>query len=291
MQTIKSKSLFGFLFLLLAEPGMGAKSPLQPGQLPVTEVQRLDLVQKVTVAGSVFPFRRTVIAPPYNAYVKKIFVTIGQTVKAGDPIVSLTQSLREFGDTSYPLRAPFPGTVVQINKSEGEFVETTKETNSMIRIDDVSRLFVRSEVPENEISKIKKGQEVVIKVNGLPNKTYKGELKNISLAAKEKERWGRTGDRVDFDVEVEILDKDSDLLPGMSALLDIVTQRKEKVLTIPLEYVQRKKDGYLVTLENGKEQKVEVGMQSEQHFEILSGLQENQKVRMVDFYNIKDENI
>lgn len=287
MRIIKSSLLVLSLFVLVA-----MKSPTD--KLPVAEVQRQDLVQKVTVAGNIFPFRRTIIAPPYNAYVKKIYVKLGQEVKTGDPIVSLTQSLREFAETSYPLRAPFPGTVVQIGKSEGEFVEQSsaaKEGNSIVRIDDVSRLFVRTEVPESDIAKIKKGQEVIIKVNGLPTKSYTGELRNISLAAKEKERYGRTGDRVDFDVEVEIMNKDADLLPGMSAILDIITQKKDKVLTLPLEYVLKKKQGYTVTLDDGKEQSIEVGLQNDQFFEVLKGVNEKQKVRMVDFYNYQEDKI
>ena len=85
-------------------------------------VKKGDLIQNVTVAGTVFPIRKTTYAPPYNAYVKKIYVKLGQKVKKGDPVVSLEQSLGGVHENVFPMRAPFDGTVVQILHGEGEYV-------------------------------------------------------------------------------------------------------------------------------------------------------------------------
>src|SRR4051794_29170910 len=62
-------------------------------------VKRADLLRQVTVAGTVVPARRTVFTPPYNSYVRKLYVKLGDPVKAGDPIVSLAQSLRGEAET------------------------------------------------------------------------------------------------------------------------------------------------------------------------------------------------
>src|SRR4051812_13557093 len=88
-----------------------------------TTVRRGDLVQRVTLTGTVVPNRKTVISAPYNGYVKKLFVSVGEAVKADQPIISITQSVRERGEEVYPLRSPFPGTVVQILASEGDYVK------------------------------------------------------------------------------------------------------------------------------------------------------------------------
>ena len=131
-------------------------------------VTRGDLVQKVTIAGSVNPNRKTVITAPYNGYVRKIFVQIGQHVKEGDPIVSLAQSLKGSVEEIYPMRAPFSGTVVQVLKTEGEYVEqTNSQANGLVRIDDLSRMFVDANSPELEIGKLKEGQEGIVKASAI----------------------------------------------------------------------------------------------------------------------------
>ena len=246
-------------------------------------VTRANLIQRVTVSGNILPFRRTSITPPYNAYVKKIYVRVGDKVKPGDPIVSLVQNLRDLGEHSFPLRAPFGGTVVQIPRSEGEYVETAKDLNTLVRVDDLSRLLIIAEIPEGEIPKIQMGQEVLIKANGVPNKQYHGKIFEIALAAKEKEKWGRTGDKVDFDVRLEITDADAQIVPGMSAIVDIITNHRDKVLVLKHEFVDKEGDGYFVTTHNKERRNITVGLQNEEAFEVLSGVKEGDKIQMVDF--------
>lgn len=286
----KLKVLLPLLFVSIGIAVWSWSGYSRRNQEVLSVVTKQDLIQQITVAGNVTPLRKTIISPPYSAYVKHIYVKIGEVVKAGDPIISLTQSLRELGEQVYPLRAPFAGTVVQTPRSEGEYVELNKDGNLLVRIDDTSKLFVKAEVPESDIKQIKKDQEVVIRVNGIPEKTYHGVIRTIALAAKEKPGWSPSGDRVAYDVELEITDKDAKVLPGMSAIVDIIIAKKEQVLVIPLECVKKDADKFFVTLATGKTTEIKVGMQNDRYFEVLSGLKENDSVRTVDFYSLQSEN-
>ncbi len=257
------------------------------GKDNVVTVTKQDLMSKVTVAGLLIPFRRTMFSPAYNAYVKKFFVKLGDEVKEGTPILTLSQSLRGIAEENYPLRAPFPGRVVQVLKSEGEYVETGKDGSGILRIDDLSKLFITSDVPENDINRIRVGQEVLVKANPILDRSYKGIIRNIAIAAKErKEGWNQNGNRVEFEVRIEIVDKDDRLRPGMSAIVDIVTDNKKGVLALKHEYVQHDKDKYSVTLESGDKKDVLVGSQNEESVEITGGLKEGDRVRMVDFFSL-----
>ena len=252
-------------------------------------VQKQDLLRQVTVAGTIVPLRRTVVTPQYNSYIKKLFVRLGDRVKAGDPIVMLVQSLKDQGEDTYPMRAPFTGTVVQLMKSEGEFLEVGKEGNAIARVDDLSHLYVNSDVPESDIGKIRVGQEVFIKANAILSRPYHGVIRDIALAAKEKKEWSRSGDRVDFEIKMEIIDKDAQTRPGMSVIVDIITDKRTEVLALAHEYVEKVDGNYFVTLDTGEHRKVEVGLQNEEMFEILRGLKDQDKVRMVDFIGMNTE--
>lgn len=293
MAATRNKRLTALLVILVLVSGIAVWSwygARERNQEAFNLITKQDLIQQITVAGNVTPFRKTVISPPYNAYVKKIYVKIGDVIKAGDPIISLTQSLRELGEPAFPLRAPFPGVVVQTPKSEGEYVEMNKDGNLLVRIDDMSKLFVKAEIPESDIKQIKKDQPVIVRVNGIPDRQYQGLIRTIALAAKEKPGWNPTGDRVAYDVELEITDKDQRVLPGMSAIVDIIIQKKEKVLAVPLECVRKEGEKYSVILDNGSATEIKVGMQNDRFFEVVSGLKENDKVKTIDFYSLPAEN-
>lgn len=138
-------------------------------------VQRMDLIQRVTIAGNVRPERKTIVTAPFNGYIKKLYVKIGQKINKNDPIVSIVQSLQSV-DPIFPLRAPFEGTVVSIRKYEGEFVKRDDPKDFILRIDSLKNLYIISNVPEIDSVKIKIGQEVIIKASAIIDKKYKGWL-------------------------------------------------------------------------------------------------------------------
>ncbi len=247
-------------------------------------VQRQDLIQKVTIAGTVAPKRRTLVTTPYNGYVKQIFVQVGDAVKAGQPLVSVTQSLQS-SEAVFPLRAPYAGTVVQVQKNEGENVKEGDINEYIMRIDDLSQFYVNATAPEIDRTKLAKGQETVIKVSALFNKSYKGKITELALAPKEKSGENQ----LDYPVRIEVLNKDEQLGSGMSVLVDIVTAKKENVLTLRHEYIHRKDDGSpYVVLATGEKQDIKLGMQNDEMFEI-EGLNEKTQVQQVDFSALSAE--
>jgi multidrug efflux pump subunit AcrA (membrane-fusion protein) len=247
-----------------------------------------DVIQKVTLAGAVVPNRRTVILPPYGGYVKKVYVVVGEHVQAGQPVISVVQSLSDHGEI-FPLRSPFAGTVVQVLHSEGEYVEEKGDQSTLLRIDDLHKLFVMADVPELDLVKLREGQEVVIRASAILGHTFKGVIREISLAAREKKEWGRASDKVDFPIRIEVTDPSAGVRPGMSALIDVIVNKSEHVLTLKQEFVQRQGDKYFAILEDGGRRDIEVGLQNEEAFEIKSGLKEGERVRQTDFLSLSQE--
>jgi len=251
----------------------------------IGEVVRKDLLQRTTFAGIVTPVKKTVITAPYNGYVKKLYVNIGDKVKQGDPLVSVVQSLQS-GDNPFPLRSPLNGVVVQIEKYEGEYAKEGDPKDFILRIDDTSKLFVAANAPEIDRVKIKSGQEAIIKASAILNRSYKGIIREMSLAAREKDSWSRS-QVVEFPVRIEITERDENLKSGMSVVIDVITGKKEKVLTLRHEYIRREGDAYFVKLSSGERREIKVGMQNEEGFEVDSGLQEGEKIRQVDFSELQ----
>lgn len=257
------------------------------GKQKMGAVIRKDIIQRVTIAGTVTPFRKTIITAPYNGYLKKFFVKMGDKVMLGTPLVSVVQSLQS-NDTSFPLRSPISGTVVQIEKTEGEYVKEGDSKEFILRIDDTSKIYILANVPEIDRMKIKSGQEAIIQASAILNRTYKGIIRQLSLAAIEKDQWSRS-QIVEFSIRIEIINPDEIIQSGMSAIVDVITLKKENVLTLRHEFIRRENEKYFVIFPSGKRKNIEVGMQNEEDFEIISGLQEGQKIKQIDFSDVDFE--
>ena len=245
-------------------------------------VVRETLEQRITISGAVVPNRSTVVTAPFTGYVKKIFVKVGDKIKPGDPLVTVTQSLQS-NETSFPLRAPFPGVVVQVGRTEGQQARADDQKEFILRIDDLTRLFVAANAPEIDWVKLKTGQEVEVKASAILNRSYKGVIRELSLAARQDEGNWSNSSKVEFPIRLEILDADKQLSPGMTVVVDIIANRRENVLTLPHEFVSREGEKYFVQPAKGERKEIKVGLQNEQAFEVVSGLQEGDKVKQIDF--------
>lgn len=276
--------LFGIVFVI----GIGLlflrQWNLTSNMEKITPVKRMDLVQHITFTGNVEPEKKSIITAPYDGYVRKIYVQIGDKVRQNAPLVSVTESLQS-SDRVYPLRAPFSGTVMDVLKQEGEFVQKNNIENYLVRIDQIDTLYVEFDIPELYRLDIQLGQKVIIKIPTIPNKQYHGVVDRISLAAKQQSVWRNTTN-VEFSSRVKILDMDHRIKSGLSAFLDIVNVKKKQVLLIPRAYVFKKDQDYFVVLQNNIQRQIQVGEQNEEYFEVLNGLKEGDKVKQIDFIDL-----
>lgn len=276
-----------FVLLLAAVTGSVFLAFPRSGDTGISaKVARQDLLQKVTIAGTLASRRRTLVNTPYNGYVKQLFVKVGESVKQGQPLVSVAQSLQG-AEPVFPLRAPYAGTVVHVQKHEGEYVKETEAAEYILRIDDLSKLYIDASAPEADRQKLKNGMEVLIKVSAVPARSYKGIITELTLAPTIEQNSGRYNSKgSDYPVRIEITDADSQIGPGMSAVVDIITAKKDAVLALRHEFIFREENEYFVTLATGQKQKVETGTQNDEVMEILSGLKEGDSVKQVDFTSL-----
>lgn len=240
-------------------------------------------MQRVTIAGKVGPVRSTSITAPYDGYVKKLYVKLGQKVRIGEPIVSVAQSL-QVHENVFPIRAPFSGVVTQLRKSEGEFARQTAD-DFILRLDDTSKMYVFAFAPEIDIAKIQVGLEAHVRVSAVLARTYRGVVREIFQAAMIKEQWGERS-QSEYPVRIEIMDADSQLMPGMTAIADIITYKKDDALTLAHEFIGKENENHFVILKGGTRREIKVGVQNESVFEITEGLNEGDEVEQIDFLQL-----
>jgi len=248
------------------------------------EVKKQDIVQKSTLSGFIEPHSKAVIKAPFKGYVTRVYVKIGDTVKVGDPLITVVQSLNVPNIESFPIRSAIAGKVVQLLTKPGQYVDPSYSESTLLRVDDLSKLHVSAEVPELDIINLKITQNAIIKATAVIDRTYKGQVEEISLASTAQDNWRQS--IVNFKVNLLVSEFDQNLKPGMSVVADVVTGEKKDVLALKHEFIERDGEKYFVDTVEGERKEIEVGMKNEEVFEIVSGLSQGDKVKQVDFLKI-----
>ncbi len=148
--------------------------------------------------------------------------------------------------------APMTGTVSMLNVEKGERVVGTSMMSGteLMRIADLNRMEVLVEVNENDIVRVNMHDTAIIEVDAFLGEQFKGIVTEIANSANTA---GLATDQVtNFDVKVFLLQDSYQALidkgylnpfrPGMSATVDIQTDIKNNILTVPIQAVTTRTD-------------------------------------------------
>ncbi len=151
--------------------------------------------------------------------------------------------------TKTKIYAPISGTISALNVEQGERVVGTNmyAGTEMMVVADLDRMEVQVEVNENDIVKVALGDTALVEVDAYFQRKFKGLVTEIANSASVA---GTATDQVtNFDVKVFLLhDSYADLIdstsgniypfrPGMSATVDILTETRENVISVPISAV------------------------------------------------------
>ncbi len=151
---------------------------------------------------------------------------------------------------------PMSGTISMLNIEQGERVVGTMQMagTEMLRIANLDRMEVKVDVNENDIVKVKLNDTTLIEVDAYLGETFKGLVTEIANSANVS---GMSADQVtSFVVKVLLLEQSYKHLinknnqnpfrPGMSASVDIQTNTRANILTIPIQAVTTRIDSVVV---------------------------------------------
>ena len=177
--------------------------------------------------------------------------------------------------------APFPGVVTQRYANYGTLVQagTSSSTNVLpiVKLSEDDRFRLVIPVPESYIKFIHVGDTVDVHVNSL-DRHFPGTVSRFSEDVREDTRTMHT--------EVDVQNNDRVLFPGMYADAVLTLQKKDNVLTVPLQAINQEPERvtvYTVTPDNRIEiRPVQVGIQSSNDAEVVSGLKAGDNVVVSD---------
>lgn len=189
--------------------------------------------------------------------------------------------LAQEGVEDYLVTAPISGTVVERKAEAGDDLATF--TGPLAVIFDLSRLTFDMNISELDIAQLQVGQSVSFTSDALEGKRFSGRVEKIDLNGITQN--GSTS----YPVTVAITQGDG-LYPGMNVSATVLVEDIGRVLTVPVDAIQRgnlvyvagegalDKNGNLVKPDKLVEREVQLGRSDSENIQILGGLSEGETV-------------
>jgi len=217
--------------------------------------------------------------------------------------------------------APMSGTISKLDVELGERVVGTQQMagTEIMRVANLNNMEVEVDVNENDIVKVQIGDSTIVEVDAYLKKEFKGVVTEIANSADGT----LTADQVtNFRVKVRIIEESykdlvegkpehfSPFRPGMTATVDIITNKRLKTVAVPISAIVIKTDTTTATttadktmpvIKTDSEEKfecvfvanngaaklrvVKTGIQDNSNIEIISGLKEDDEI-ITGPYNI-----
>jgi RND family efflux transporter MFP subunit len=164
-----------------------------------------------------------------------------------------------------PAVSPVNGTVLSKTVENGTMVSLKQ---NLVEIADLNKLIIRASLPEELISKLKVGDGVTVRVqNDSQEMRFKGRISVITFGINPMSKTAG--------VEINI-SPNSILKPGMTSVVDFVTDHRSGTIVVPVESIlldyQGNKKVFIVKDGKAVEKTVITGIESNTEIEIRQGL-------------------
>lgn len=205
-------------------------------------------------------------------------------------VSTLTEAESDMNETI--ITAPMDGVVVGEPKTAGTMaVQGSDNPTVIMRIADLSKKQIKAKVDETDIGSIKVGQLASFTVDTYTDKKFTARVAKISqtdtanswdTSSSSSSSSASSASVIYYYVTLDVDDPDNELLPAMTARVEIDTATKDNVLVVPISTLKTDANGSYVIIKNDdgtqENRYVETGIYSDEYVEILNGLTEGEKV-------------
>lgn len=199
-----------------------------------------------------------------SGQVKALYANPGETVRVGQRLVLVQSRLVGDPPPSVTISAPRSGTIDALNVVVGQAVEPN---TVLFHISDRRQLAVVAHVYEEDVGKIKLGQETHVRVLSYPQQVFIGKVTRID---PDLDPMNRT-----MKVWVQLANPQGLLKPNMFARVSVILRRNATALTIPSSaIIEANGEKFVFVREGDKYNRVEitVGAKDDEYSEITDGL-------------------
>jgi len=243
-------------------------TPEQASMLDIKVVQATHrpIAQLLGLNGQIqlLPDAQADVSIRISGSVTAIDVNLGDSVKAGQRLATVQSRLVGNPPPSVAVNAPIAGIIDARNINLGQAVEPN---TVLFHISNRDKLLVVAQVYEEDLGKVKVGQEVNVHVLSYPKQTFPGQ---VTLIEPNLDPLTRT-----VNVRITLDNKEGLPKPGMFVRANVILTHNKAALTVPNAALLQADNQQFVFVQNGgtyKRVDVKVGAVEDDYSEIIGGL-------------------
>jgi RND family efflux transporter MFP subunit len=171
------------------------------------------------------------------------------------------------------VRAPLSGYITRRNIIAGDFVDRTVLEAAPLEIMDLSKVRIRLQLPETEISYVQVGSSVKLGGEAWPGKIFTSKIQSLSCVVDPATK--------SMMAEVELINNENQFRPGMTMVAEVVLYEKNNALVLPAKIVLGEENRRFVLVMEGDrvvKREVQLGRESNKMVEVVQGLTGKEKI-------------
>ena len=243
----------------------------------VAVVEPGTIENSVVINGDVLARNQVTIFPTVGGRLSEVRIGIGDRVSRGQTVAMVDPARPGEVYSHSPVISTVSGTVLQAPLNAGDTVSTQ---SALFVVGDLSSLRVETYVPERFVSAIRHGLRAQVTLESIPGESFLAEVVEVSPVLEPASRTLRIQLRF-IDMQGRAV-TDGRIKAGMFATLSLVTMTRTDVPVIPRTSVINTYGSWIVFTVDGKNTArrhvLELGIENEELFEVLSGVNPGDKV-------------
>ena len=222
------------------------------------------------------------LASRISGRVTRLEVKEGDLVAKGDFLLEIESRQTGEPPPHIEFRASIGGTILDRHVFIGDSVEPDAH---LLKIADLSSLYVVARIYEGQISQIERNQKVRVRAEAYPEQIFEGTVEGHTAQLDPETRT--------LGVRVRVANPDLKLLPNMRATLNIVIAEADSVVAVPLSAVLGEAGNLFVFVQDDKDPltfvrtPVVVGQRDDRYVEIIEGVLPDSNVVTIGNYQLQ----
>jgi len=275
------------LAVIALATGCGKKTEeakaVQVQGIPVftAEARQGAISDKIHLSGAVIPYEMVNVFSKAPGKIAKFAVEEGSRVKVDDVIAYIDRDEPGFDFTAAPVKSPAKGIVIKKYLDVGTTVTPGSAGAAMatpiVSVGDISKLKIIVNVVEEDIGRVKIGQDADINFDAFPGEIFRGKVSTISPSADSLSHTSK--------VEILLDNKAGRIKAGLSADVSLIVGKALGVVIPRDSVIMKTGEIFVFAIKNGFAEKrvVVTGFDDGTDIQITVGVAAGEKIAASDF--------
>ena len=263
-----------------ARGGKGKAEARQAVAVAVVTADTGTVIRSTNLIGTLVGEQQVTVMPKVAGRVTEIARAEGSYVKAGDPILYIVNDIPGMDYKPGPVLSPIDGMVGKVNVEVGQSAAPGMPVATVASYS--SRIRVRAAVSDADLPYVKTGATADVLVSAIPGQVFTGRVTRISPMVDAMSRSAT--------VEIMLPNSQGRLVPGMTASVRLVVERREHVVMVPLGALFATDRTRAVTIDGttARVRTIQVGLVGDEKVEVISGINPGDKVATTGKERVQD---